>query len=71
MDRPRLPDRSPPRDPTEIRADIERTRDEVADALIVLRNEVQERLSWRWFVRRKPAAALGAAFVAGVWLGWR
>lgn len=73
MDPPprRLPGRSPPRDPAQIRADIERARDEVADALILLRSELHERLDWRWIVKRRPAEALGAAFLAGLWLGWR
>jgi hypothetical protein len=64
----RLP---PRRDPDEIRAEIERARDDVADALILLRDEFQARLDWRWMVRRRPGASLAAAFFAGVWLGWR
>lgn len=67
----RPPDRPRPRDPDEIRAEIERARDEVADTLILLRDEVQARLDWRWMVRRRPYAALGAAFFAGLWMGWR
>jgi hypothetical protein len=65
------PSRPPPRDPAQIRAEIERARDEVADALILLRDELQARLDWRWTVRRRPGAAVAAAFFAGVWLGWR
>lgn len=71
MDRPRLPEPTRSRDPAQIRAEIQETRDEVANALVGLRQELQDRLDWRWIVRRKPAQALGVAFAAGVWLGWR
>lgn len=63
--------RSPPRDPAQIRAEIERARDDVADTLILLRDELHARLEWRWAVRRRPGAAVAAAFFAGLWLGWR
>ena len=52
-------------------AEVERTRERVALSVVAQRDEVVRQTNWRnWFVRR-PAAFLGAAFVAGFWLGNR
>jgi hypothetical protein len=52
-------------------AEVERTRERVALSVVALRDEVVRQTNWRnWFARR-PAAFLGAAFVAGFWLGNR
>ena len=59
------------RDPERIRADIERARAEIADSMLVLRDEVTERLDWRNAVRRRPMVAVGVAFAVGWLLGSR
>jgi ElaB/YqjD/DUF883 family membrane-anchored ribosome-binding protein len=59
------------RDPERIRAEIESARAELADSLLALRDEVNERLDWRAFVRRKPHLAVGLAFAVGYLLGKR
>ena len=52
-------------------AEVERTRERVALSVVALRDEVVRQTDWKnWFARR-PAAFLGAAFVAGYWLGNR
>ncbi len=59
------------RDPARIRAEIESARAEIAESLLSLRDEVNERLDWRAFVRRKPFVAVGVAFAVGYLLGKR
>ena len=59
------------RDPQRIRAEIEQTRAEIAASMLALRDEVGRRMDWRSFVRRRPLAAVGAAFAVGYLLGSR
>lgn len=53
------------RDPAEIRAEIERTREQLASSAEALRHAVAVRMDWREWVRRKPALCLLGAFTAG------
>lgn len=55
----------------EVRADIARARDELAQAATQLRQEVAEKTDWRGWVRKHPAAFVTGAFVVGFWLGYR
>jgi hypothetical protein len=54
------------RDPAAIRAGIERARQEIERSMQELRTNVTQRLSWRAFVRRHPAAVFGGAFALGL-----
>ena len=58
-------ERKTPRDPAEIRAEIERTREQIASATQALRHEVAVRIDWREWVRRRPAYCLVGAFAVG------
>ncbi|HVR61460.1 MAG TPA: hypothetical protein VMU50_06140 [Polyangia bacterium] len=60
-------------DPDVVRAEreIERTREQVAMSVLALRDEVARRADWREWVRARPAAFLGAAFLLGLWWGQR
>ena len=53
------------RDPEEIRAEIERTLEQIASAAQALRHEVAVRIDWREWVRRRPAFCLMGAFAVG------
>lgn len=53
------------RDPAEIRAEIERTREQIALSAEALRREVAVRTDWREWVSRKPALYLAGAFAVG------
>lgn len=61
--------RSVPRSPAEIRAEIERTREELSHSVSALREEVAWRTDWRAWVTRRPMACVGAAFFIGFLLG--
>ena len=54
-----------------VEADIERTRERVATSVMALRQEVARQTDWREWVRRRPGAFLGGAFVVGFILGQR
>ena len=58
-------ERKTQRDPAEIRAEIERTREQIASATQALRHEVAVRIDWREWVRRRPAFFLVGAFAVG------
>lgn len=60
-----------PRSPAALRAEIERTRAELATSVSALREEVASATDWRAWVRRRPLTCVGAAFVVGFWLGSR
>lgn len=59
------------RDPEQIRAEIERTREEIAQSLETLRTSVSEATDWKLYVRRQPLAYVGGAFAIGLLLGLR
>ena len=61
----------PARDPNEIRTEIERTREEIAQSLITLRSSVTEATDWKGYVRRQPWAFVGGAFALGLLIGLR
>jgi ElaB/YqjD/DUF883 family membrane-anchored ribosome-binding protein len=61
----------PTRDPNEIRAEIELTREEIAQSLAALRTSVTEATDWRTYVRRQPLLIVGGAFTLGLLLGVR
>jgi hypothetical protein len=55
-----------PRDADDIRAGIERARQEIEQSVNALRANVSDTLNWRSFVRRHPAAVFAGALVAGL-----
>ena len=57
------------RDPERIRAEIEASRAEIAEAFSSLRGRVGERLDWRLQVRRQPWVAMGLAYAFGYLIG--
>ncbi len=59
------------REPDQIRAEIERTRDEIATRLASLRTSVTEATDWKTYVRRRPLAFLAGAFGLGLLVGLR
>jgi ElaB/YqjD/DUF883 family membrane-anchored ribosome-binding protein len=52
-------------------ADIERTRERVAQSVVALRDEVARQTDWRQWISRRPYTFVGAAFALGLWLGLR
>jgi len=61
----------PTRDPAQIRAELQRTREELAATVSALSSEVSARADWREWVRRRPVVLVGGAFALGFWLGDR
>ena len=59
------------RDATEIRAGIEKARQEIELSVTDLRNEVKRTLDLGRWVREHPAAFLGGALTLGFVLGYR
>jgi len=59
------------RDPNEIRTEIERAREEIAQSLITLKSSVTEATDWKSYVRRQPLAFVGGAFAIGLLIGLR
>ena len=66
-----LPFPAPHRGPVEARAELERAREATAQSIERLGRELAERFNWRIVVGREPVAWLGAAFLAGLWIGWQ
>ena len=60
-----------PRTPAAVRAEIERTRAELATSVNALRHEVAQATDWRLWVRKRPLLCVGAAFMAGFLIGQR
>jgi len=60
-----------PRSPAALRAEIERTRAELATSVTALREEVAHATDWRAWVRKRPLLAVGAAFMIGFALAQR
>lgn len=58
-------------DLTEVQEEIDRARALITDSVLVLRERVSEATDWRAWYRRRTAWVLGAAFAAGLWLGYR
>jgi hypothetical protein len=54
------------RDPAEIRAGIERARQEIEESVADLRTNVSETLDWRNVVRKHPIAVFGGALALGL-----
>jgi hypothetical protein len=63
--------KSEPRSPAALRAEIERTRAELATSVTELREQVTQATDWREWVRKRPLLTLGAAFMIGFLLGQR
>jgi len=61
----------PARDPNEIRSEIDRTREEIAQSLATLRSSVTEATDWKTYVQRQPLLFIGGAFTLGLVLGLR
>ena len=62
-----------PRDPelARVEADIQRSREQVADSMLALRREIARRTDWRGWVRKRPLAFLGGAVALGFLFGFR
>ncbi|HLL01201.1 MAG TPA: DUF3618 domain-containing protein [Myxococcaceae bacterium] len=60
-----------PRSPAAVREEIERTRAELATSVYALRTEVAQAADWRQWVRNRPLACVGAAFMIGFVIGSR
>ncbi len=58
-----------PQTPEQLRAEIERTRNELVHSVTLLREEVAWRTDWRQWVRRHPMSCVGAAFFVGFLIG--
>jgi ElaB/YqjD/DUF883 family membrane-anchored ribosome-binding protein len=61
--------RAVPPTSAQLRAEIERTRAELALSVGELRQEVARRTDWRQWVRERPYTCLGAAFFIGFVIG--
>lgn len=59
------------RSATEIRAEIEATREELEHRLALLQTSVTKATDWRGYVRRQPLAFVGGAFALGLIIGFR
>jgi ElaB/YqjD/DUF883 family membrane-anchored ribosome-binding protein len=60
-----------PRTPAALRAEIERTRAELATSVTALREEVAHVADWRVWVQKRPLLCVGTAFMIGFLLGQR
>jgi ElaB/YqjD/DUF883 family membrane-anchored ribosome-binding protein len=60
-----------PRTPAAVRAEIERTRAELATSVSALRQEVAQATDWRLWVQKRPLMCVGAAFMIGFIIGSR
>jgi hypothetical protein len=59
------------RSPEQVRAEIERVREQIVSSATALREEVAMRTDWREWVRRRPGLVLAGAFALGFWIGSR
>ncbi len=59
------------RTPAEVRAEIERTREEIVSSANALRREMAMRMDWKRWVRQNPGFFIAGAFVLGFWFGIR
>jgi hypothetical protein len=69
----RRADDDEPRDPelARVEADIQRSREQVADSMLALRREIARRTDWRGWVSKRPLAFLGGAVALGFLVGFR
>lgn len=56
---------------SELRAEIDRSRTQVAGTARALRRQLHDIWDVRYWVGRRPGLTLGIAFTAGLWLGIR
>jgi hypothetical protein len=59
------------RTPAEVRAEIERTREEIVSSAHALRREMAMRMDWKRWVRQNPGLFIAGALALGFWLGTR
>jgi hypothetical protein len=59
------------RTPAELRAEIERAREQIAETAAALKREMAARADWREWIRRKPALCIAGAFALGFVLSYR
>ncbi len=62
---------NPNRTPAQVRAEIERARQQIESSVVGLREQMAMRTDWREWVRRRPGLFLAGAFVLGFALGSR
>ncbi len=55
----------------EVRAELERAREQIVHSAAALRHEVAMTTDWREWVRRRPALFLAGAFAIGFYVGYR
>ncbi|MBI2863840.1 MAG: hypothetical protein HYX94_04685 [Chloroflexi bacterium] len=54
----------------EIKRNIQRKRHEIDEDIARLREELFQRMDWRWQVRSRPFTALGVALACGLFAGF-
>ncbi len=59
------------RSPQQIRAEIQRAREQIASSMMALKEEVQARTDWRGYVRKNPVPFFAGAFALGFLLAFR
>jgi hypothetical protein len=57
--------------PQEVRREIERAREQLAQSAVALREEMAYRTDWRAWVQRRPLLLVTGAFAVGLMLGIR
>jgi len=62
---------SRPQSAEELRAEIERTRQQIQHSVVALRDGVAVVTDWRGWYRKRPEVWLAAAFAVGLYLGSR
>ena len=55
----------------DVRAEIERAREQIQSSVVALKHEMSRATDWREWVRRRPGLCLGAAVALGFYLGYR
>lgn len=63
--------KSRPQSAEQIRAELERARQQIQSSAALLREEVAVATDWRAWYRRRPAVWIGAAVALGFYLGSR
>ncbi len=64
-------ERRPPRTPEQVRADIERARQQIESSVVGLRQQLAIGTDWRKWVRERPGLFVAGAFALGFVLGNR